>query len=199
MASMKVKHKKPPTGNYQPQVVIQGKVYYYISALEVEENETPKFAALYVYDPELEGAARRNNLYLPANTPARERQVCEEILIEIQDELHEHNLYVQDFQQICQIPDEELEDASFVITEKERPANAGTRTYNANNLSEVSVMMPEAIGSRDIVVRKRGGGIREIKDTHRSADPLHFVLLHSKGMFIPSLITVFLSYIPIIT
>ena len=60
-------------------------------------------------------------------------------------------------------------------------------------------MMPEAIGSRDIVVRKRGGGIREIKDAHRSADPLPFVLLHSKGMFIPSLITVFLSYILIIT
>ena len=42
-------------------------------------------------------------------------------------------------------------------------------------------MLPDAIGNRDIVVRKRGGGIQEFKDTNRAADPLHFVLLHSRG------------------
>ena len=42
-------------------------------------------------------------------------------------------------------------------------------------------MMPETVGSRDIVVNRKGGGIQEFKDTNRAADPLHFVLLHSKG------------------
>ena len=128
MACMKVKHKKPPTGTFQPQVIIQGKVYYYIGALEDEQNEQPKFAALYVHDPELEGAARKNNLYLPRKTPEAERKVCEEVLIDIQNELHEYNVYVKDFQQICQIPENDLQEASFVISAKERPKEAGTRT-----------------------------------------------------------------------
>ena len=82
---------------------------------------------------------------------------------------------------MCQISDEDLNDASFVLTEKERPSIAGPRTYTAHHLSEVSVMMPEAVGNRDLVVKKRGGGLQEVKDTHRSCDPLHFVLLHTKG------------------
>ena len=181
MASLKVKHTNPPTGNFKPRVVIQGKAYYYIAPLEVEEGEESKFAALYVYDPQLQDAARKNNLYLPCGTPERERRICEELLIELQNELHQHNSYVRDFKQICQIKDDDLEDASFVISEKARPSDAASRTYTSHNLSEVSVMMPETVANRDAVVRKRGGGIQEFKDTNRTADPLHFVLLHSRG------------------
>ena len=42
-------------------------------------------------------------------------------------------------------------------------------------------MIPEEVGSHDIAVNRRGGGVREFKDTNRAADPLHFVLLHSRG------------------
>ena len=42
-------------------------------------------------------------------------------------------------------------------------------------------MMPEQVGSRDIIVNRKGGGIQEFKDTNRAADPLHFILLHSLG------------------
>ena len=42
-------------------------------------------------------------------------------------------------------------------------------------------MMPEAVGSRDIIVHRRGGGVKEFRDTNRAADPLHFVLLHPTG------------------
>ena len=42
-------------------------------------------------------------------------------------------------------------------------------------------MMPEEAGNRAIILKTRGGGIAEIKDTYRSADSLHFVLLHPKG------------------
>ena len=71
MASLKVRYKKPPQGNFQPQVVIQGKAYYYIGPLEVNEQGEAKFAALYVYDPQQEGAARINSLYLPAGLSSR--------------------------------------------------------------------------------------------------------------------------------
>ena len=124
---------------------------------------------------------RQDSLYLPNDTPLSERRICQDILRDLEKELLQYNPYVRDFLRICETPEEEIQDAAFVISEKERPAEAGSRTYTSHNLSEVSVMMPDAIGNRDIVVRKRGGGIQEFKDTNRAADPLHFVLLHSRG------------------
>ena len=41
--------------------MIQGKAYYYIGQLEVDEGESPTFASLYVHDPSMEGAQRANN------------------------------------------------------------------------------------------------------------------------------------------
>ena len=102
-------------------------------------------------------------------------------MAQLQEELKEHNPYIRDFIQICNIPEDQLANASFVITEKQKPQNAGPRTYPANNQTEVSAMMPEEVGSRDIVVRKTGGGIQQFQDTNRAADALHFVLLHPKG------------------
>ena len=134
-----------------------------------------------MHDPSLEGVARVNNLYLPKDTSASERRIVEQILMQLQNELRENNPYIRDFLQICQIPQHEIDEASFVITEKQKPRNAGTRTYTSHHLKEVSVMMPEEVGSRDIVVRRQAGGIQQFKDTNRAADPLHFVLLHSKG------------------
>ena len=136
---------------------------------------------MYVYDPTLEGAARKNSLYLPKDTPRSERAICEQVLLQLQDELRENNPFIRDFLHICQVPEEEVQEASFVNTEKQRPANTGPRTYSAHNLSEVSVMLPEAVGNRDIIVKRRDGGIQEFKDTNRAADPLHFALLHSRG------------------
>ena len=42
-------------------------------------------------------------------------------------------------------------------------------------------MMPEEVGTRDIVVRRKNGGIQQFQDTNRACDALHFVLLHPKG------------------
>lgn len=149
--------------------------------LEVESVQAPKFASLYVHDPTLEGVARKNNLSLPKDTLPTERRIVEEVLLELQEELKEHNPYIRDFLQICKIPEKEIQEATFVITEKQKPNNAGTRTYTSHHLTEVSVMMPEEVGSRDIVVNRRSGGVQEFKDTNRAAGPLHFVQQHSKG------------------
>jgi hypothetical protein len=75
------------------------------------------------------------------------------------------------------IPEEEMQEASFIITEKQKQKDAEARAYTSHHLTEVSVMMPDEVGSRDIVVKRKGGGVQEFKDTNRAADPLHFVLL----------------------
>ena len=73
---------------------------------------------------------------------------------------------------MCQIPDDDLSEASFVITEKERPADAGSRNYSSHNLKEVSVMMPDGVETRDTVIKWKSGDITEIADTSRGTDPL---------------------------
>ena len=55
MASIKIQQKRQFFGNFQPQVIIQGRCYYYIAPLQVDEGQQPKFASLYVHDPSLEG------------------------------------------------------------------------------------------------------------------------------------------------
>ena len=106
LASLKVRYKSQPQGSYKPQVMIQGKAYYYIGPLQVEEGQAPRFASLYVHDPTMEGAQRANNLYLPRGTSENERRTCESILQDLQQELREHNPYIRDFLQICEIPEE---------------------------------------------------------------------------------------------
>ena len=149
--------------------------------LEAEGQDTSKFVAFYIHDPAMVESTRNNNLFLPNSTSASEKRVCLSIAQDLRRELAACNPYVQDFLQICNIPDPELPEASFVISEKVRPKDAGSRTYTSHNLSEVCAMMPEAVGSRDIIVHRKGGGVKEFKDTNRAADPLHFVLLHPTG------------------
>ena len=54
------------------------------------------------------------------------------------------------------------------------------RRYNSGH-TEISVLVDEEPGPRDIVVHLRDGGLQTIADTHRSHDALHFVLLFPYG------------------
>ena len=91
LASIKIKQSKQFVGNFNPQVIIQGRSYYYIAALEVEEGQQPMFASLYVHDPSLEEAARKNCLFLPPSATAAERRLLDEMLIQLQEELKDNN------------------------------------------------------------------------------------------------------------
>ena len=63
---------------------------------------------------------------------------------------------------------------------KERPTGSHSRKYNIQqSLSEVSVLTNSMPG--DMVLHKRGGGLKQIYDIHPSAQPLHFVLLFPFG------------------
>ena len=76
----------------------------------------------------------------------------------------------------------ELVDKKLIIDGRKRPEGTHSRIYNTS-LKEVSVLYNdrEPVGF-DILVEKRSNGkLITIADTHRSSDPLHFVLLHPYG------------------
>ena len=58
----------------------------------------------------------------------------------LQETISEVNIYVKDFIQICEIPDEEIINGKLVISCKARPVGEHSRRYNLQgSLSEVSV------------------------------------------------------------
>ena len=40
-------------------------------------------------------------------------------------------------------------------------------------------MMPENADNREVVLRRKGGGMEETKDYHQAVEPLDFFVLHS--------------------
>ena len=70
--------------------------------------------------------------------------------------------------------------AKVVINPKAKLINEHRHVDNIN-LSELAILSDETASANDIVVRKTDGGLSEIADTHRSYNPLHFVLLFPIG------------------
>ena len=81
---------------------------------------------------------------------------------------------------ICEISDDEIKKGKLGISVKERPKDSHERQYNTqSSLSEVSILTNSEPG--DLVLRKRGGGLKFVYDIHPSAQPLHFTLLFPYG------------------
>ncbi len=141
-----------------------------------------RFGQIWVHDPEHdeeEANIRLQNMKLPRGTTSRIRNVLVSILRRLQEELQD-NTYIKDFKTACEIPESELSHCRLVINASVRPRDGHARLYN-RSLCEVSVLINEQPGPRDIILQLRGGGLREIKGTQRSADALHFVLAHLLG------------------
>uniref|UniRef100_UPI00358EE1E4 uncharacterized protein n=1 Tax=Myxine glutinosa TaxID=7769 RepID=UPI00358EE1E4 len=146
-------------------------------------GETPRFAQIYVHDPQHdkeEAFIRLGNIQLPATTSTHQQNMLLTLLQDLQTELHKCNLYIHDFKQVCEIPSTEIGQARFVINENSRPQGEHVRRCN-RSFMEVSVLMGDELGRHDLILQLRGGGLHTISDTHRSADPLHFVLLFPGG------------------
>ena len=167
-------------GNYTPSVIFQGQVHQYAGPLQAREGEIPVFAQLYVLDPSLEITTRFANLTVPANISQREKAVLQSILHTLQDCLKACNPYIRDFQQIINIPNDQLTEGRLVISAKARPRGEHARHYNPPIcLEEVSLLTVK--GRHDLVVTKRDGQLEVVSEQNQSAMSLHYVLLFPTG------------------
>ncbi len=125
---------------------------------------------------------------LPAGTTTGQAQILSLLLLELRRCL-DNNPYIRDFITACEIPENELTNANFVINAAARPAAGHSRLYN-RSFNEVSVLISSNTGGeeatnrqpRDIQLQLRSGGLTTVADTHRSYDALHFVLYHPFGI-----------------
>ena len=125
-------------GGFAPNVVYEGKVTYLVGPLQAAEGEKPCFAQLYVHDPSLETGLRLSGMTIPAGTSGRQRKILQQVLVKVQNELHQFNPFVRDFKQIVDIPETELGEAKIVISAKARPNGEHERRYNEQVMSIVN-------------------------------------------------------------
>ena len=181
LTSIKGKQRTFP-GGFTPNVVYEGKVTYRVGPLQAAEGEKPCFAQLYVHDPSLETGLRLSGMTIPAGTSTRQKKILQEVLVKVQNDLHQFNPFVQDFKQIVDIPETELGEAKIVISAKARPSGEHERRYNEQvNLQEVSILTNSQ--PHDLVVQLRGGGLQNISDLNPKGMPLHFTLLFPHGTY----------------
>ena len=181
LTSIKVKERTFP-GGFNPSVIFEGKVMQFSGPLQAQVGETPIFAQLYVHDPDLQVAQRFANMSLPGRMSQRQKDMLKQILKKVQNILHECNPFIQDFEQIVEIPDEELGQGYLVINAKVRPTGEHERRYNEQiNLKEVSILTN--CEPHDLVLNKRSGGVQKISDLNPKAMPLHFTLLFPFGTY----------------
>ena len=104
----------------------------------------------------------------------RDESDTNNVLASIQEVLHENNHLVKSFKRAMEI---ETPAVQLVLSEKRAPRNEHIRRYNLPQGSEVAVVIPgDDVGNLDIVIQKRGGGLKRISTLHRLYDPLHYVI-----------------------
>ena len=156
---------------WNPVFTVHGTVCHRIGSLLPVEGAEPRYLQLYFYDRELEARA---NLF---------HGLHPDVIQQLQDMLHQNNAYVRGLRSAMElIPPAERHNSRIVLNAQRRPANEHERRFNLPETGEVALLMPdEPHGVRDIVLHHRDGHLERINESHRSYDPLHYVLLHPHG------------------
>jgi hypothetical protein len=104
-----------------PNVIIKGKLFHKMPySLIPAEGATPKFAQIYVYDPQQDEGAeaeiRLGHMRLQSGTTMATRDKLVGLLTKLQRWLRMCNGYIRDFIQVCEIPSEQVETMELVIS-----------------------------------------------------------------------------------
>jgi len=184
----------PRQVEWSPYAVIQGKLIHLMGPLLPNEGQAPKFAQIYLHDPEHDEEAnadiRLGHMRLPAHTTSAEVSKLRIMLRSLQRRLRACNPYIKDFKMAVELQDPKM--WTLVIYPNKRPSGEHERRYNAPvGFKEVNVFLADAPvdaiapkTDRAIIVYVRNlefDAIKDIHETHRSFDPLHFVLLFPQG------------------
>ena len=158
---------------WNPCFKIQGQVYHRIGSMEPLPDDDSKFAQIYFVGDEQQQTTLRQNA-IPG--------VREDIVAQLQRMLHACNSYVRSLKFAHELLSRNSQSYKVLIDANKRPTGEHERRYNAPQSNEVAVLMvDEAHGKRDIVLRHRDNKLEKITETHRSYDPLHYPLIFSNG------------------
>ncbi|XP_039957025.1 uncharacterized protein LOC120772464 isoform X1 [Bactrocera tryoni] len=150
---------------FNPTFKIQGQIHHRAGALLPSVDDEYKYLQIYF----LGNSETEINQRCGINRATRR-----EIIVQLQQLLHAHNLLIQLFKMALEM--KPTDDHKIVIRADKRPAGEHERRFNAPVLNEVAiVVVGENMDSRDIVIQRRvGGNLQRISETHRSYDALQY-------------------------
>ncbi|CAI0422981.1 unnamed protein product [Linum tenue] len=157
-------------------MVICGENYHRIGSLLPAEGERPKFAQLYMFEPENEIDNRLSNF------ASRDSQLMPELLTSLLHMLDQHNELVKTFRRIRQ----QLQ-TSATPNMKLRifGAKSQNRQYDLPTSSDIAALIPGDFvpdrDDRDIIVDHIHEGLKRITSLNPKFDALHFRLLFPYG------------------
>jgi len=103
---------------------------------------------------------------------------------DLQDMMLEHNPFVGIFRQAQEILREQSEDNHLHVRLTYK-AHTDPRCYNLPTSDEIAVILPgdgTPEGDKcDIILHRKGGGLKRISECNPTYSPLHYVLLFPKG------------------
>ncbi len=163
-------------GRSQPVFRIFGDLFHQCGPLLPNPGHTPKYAQLYIYDPESALVERSS-----ANT-GLDRQ----ILFELQNMLLTYNPYTAMLRYASEVFAEQDPNASTDIAAHLRiTPGVHARLGNLPSADEVAVIICDSKGEqpspKDVVIYRHGGSLQIVNDLHAAYTPLYYVLLFPRG------------------
>jgi hypothetical protein len=156
---------------FMPTFKVQGQVYHRVGSLLPLPNEEHRFLQIYFMGDEQQEVKQRCN-----NIPGTHQ----DIVIELQQMLYQHNNYVHIFKSALQ----RMTSDSYkvVINADKKPAGEHERRFNAPVTNEVAIVIAgNEFDRRDIVLEKRNNRLQRVAETHRSYDALQYPLIFWEG------------------
>ncbi len=179
-------HRGEGNSSFNPTVTVQGRIHHYIGGLQPAPGRSSASFAIYIFDTELDVQSEIRSHNVPI--------VSQGLMTRLAHMLHQSNSYVRSFLRLGEWMREDTPSPEYqiVIHADRRPSGEHVRRYNGPSCPEVAALIPEnedgMVGNRDIVVRKRGSlnsngneALDKVKVTHRSYDPLSYVILFPDG------------------
>jgi hypothetical protein len=165
---------------------IHGALYHYQGSLVPELGETPRFAQLFIYDPQLDAQAA-NNIRL-----GRYSNLKPQVLGELTDMLSDCNPFISLYRTARERLQDQPANSRLLLNPQMRlvmESGADRRRENLPTANEVTAIIPyetEEATRRDIVLAHRdptrnGPKVTRIDPTVASYMPLHYVLLFPHG------------------
>ena len=156
---------------FMPIFKVKSQVYHLVGSLLPPSDGQHKSLQIYCMgDERLEARQRCNNI----------RGTRQDIVIELQQMLHQHNTYVHIFKTALQrMPSDAYK---VVIRADKRPVGEHARRFNAPTTDEVAIVIAgNEFDRRDIVLEKKDNQLRRVAETHRSYDALQYPLIFWAG------------------
>eukprot|EP01083_Nonionella_stella_P210842 762904_1 len=160
----------------------EGVLHHYMGPLEADKTSTPCSLQIYMHDSD-EAIEYRCNMFDLDNKP-----MARNIITGIQKEIEKHNPWIKQFRNFYEDnKDKKTKNISLIIEKNPTiPKGRHKKQYGEVTANQIGALIKRNNNSkkkqyRDLVLRLRGGGLKNINEAHGLCDPASYPILLPYG------------------